>query len=48
VLCARIIIEWEYMLYPYKTFLTDGVSANDQINQMFEYDERYARDKFYR
>jgi len=48
VLCARIIIEWEYMLYPYKTFLTDGVSANDEINQLFEYDERYARDKFYR
>jgi len=48
VLCLRIILDWDYMLYPYKTFLTDGVSANDLINAEFEYDERYIRDKFYR
>lgn len=48
VLCARIILDWDYMLYPYKTFFTDGVSANDLINAEFEYDERYIRDKFYR
>lgn len=48
VLCMRIILDWDYMLYPYKTFLTDGVKANDLINQEFEYDERYIRDKFFR
>lgn len=48
VLCARIILDWDYMLYPYKTFFTDGVNANDLINAEFEYDERYIKDKFYR
>jgi len=48
VLCSRIIMDWDYMLYPYKTFLTDGVSSNDLINMEFEYDERYIKDKFYR
>ena len=48
VLFVRIVFEWGCMLTPYKTFFTDGVNANDEINQKYEYDERYARNKFYR
>lgn len=36
------------LLYPYKTFLTNGHRENDQIFEDYEYDFKYDRDKFYR
>lgn len=54
VLCLflnmRIFISWQhgYLLYPYKTFLTNGYRDEDKVNKKFEYDEQYAVNKFYR
>ncbi|WP_276816172.1 EpsG family protein [Segatella maculosa] len=36
------------LLYPYKTFLTNGHRENDQIFENYEYDFKYDKDKFYR
>lgn len=47
-LYIRILFGWGIMLSPYKTFLTSGVRSNDYIYYKYEYDTRYARDKFYR
>lgn len=44
----RIVTEWDFMLSPYKTFLTNGHSDNDKTFYKFEYDEKYDKDKFYR
>ena len=43
----RILYFWDIQLYPYKTFFTDGIRANDPIYEMYEYDENYKIDKFY-
>ena len=54
VLCLylnqRIFLAWQfdYMLYPYQTFLTNGVRSVDRVNARFEYDRQYANNKFYR
>ena len=48
VLFIRILIQWDYMLSPYKTFLTNGVRNYDPIYEKYEYDQNYAIDKFYR
>lgn len=49
-LYLRIFNAWQLglQLYPYKTFLTDGVRRGDPIHARFEYDEKYDEDKFYR
>lgn len=48
ILFARIVLQWGFMLSPYKTFFTNGVRSYDPIYELYEYDENYAIDKFYR
>lgn len=48
LLYFRILTAWNSSLYPYKTFLTDGVRQNDPIHDQYEYDAHYDLDKFYR
>ncbi len=48
LLFSRIVYYWGIMLYPYKTFFTNGVRNADPIYELYEYDENYAIDKFYR
>ena len=48
LLFNRIVMSWGILLSPYKTFLTDGLRENDPMPRKFEYDEKYAKDKFYR
>ena len=47
-LFLRIVNQWGMMLYPYKTFFTDGFRKGDEIEAKYEYDHNYDRDKFYR
>lgn len=44
----RIVTGWGIQLSPYKTFLTDGFRKGDLIEEKYEYDHGYDRDKFYR
>lgn len=44
----RILTSWGMMLYPYKTFLTNGFRKGDDIEARYEYDHNYDRDKMYR
>ena len=48
MLYMRIVLTWNIMLYPYKTFFTPGVREGDYIEQNYEYDHSYDEDKFYR
>lgn len=48
LLFLRILTSWGVLLYPYKTFLTNGHRENDYIFNKYEYDDGYDRDKFYR
>lgn len=50
LLYLRIYSGWQVglMLYPYKTFLTNGYREGDPVHARFEYDDYYDRDKFYR
>ena len=47
LLYIRIVFAWGDLLSPYKTFLTNGVRSNDRIWEKYEYDQNYAKDKFY-
>jgi len=47
-LFLRIVNQWGIMLYPYKTFFTNGFRKGDEIEAKYEYDHNYDRDKFYR
>lgn len=48
-LFLRITIAWMPLNVPYKTFLTNGQPAGDgSTYSLYEYDEGYQRDKFYR
>lgn len=49
-LYVRVYNAWQvYMnLYPYKTFLTDGHRKGDPVWDLYEYDEDYDDNKFYR
>ena len=47
LLYVRIVLSWGDLLSPYKTFLTDGVKPHDRTWEKFEYDQNYAKDKFY-
>lgn len=44
----RVLTSWGMMLYPYKTFLTNGFRKGDDIEARYEYDHNYDRDKMYR
>ena len=48
VLFLRILISWGVLLYPYKTFFTNGHRENDYIFERYEYDYNYDKDKFYK
>ncbi|MBB1539275.1 MAG: EpsG family protein [Prevotella sp.] len=48
ILFIRIVFQWSFMLSPYKTFFTNGVRDYDPVYELYEYDENYAIDKFYR
>lgn len=48
VLYLRIVFGWGVLLNPYKSFLTNGHRDSDPIYFLFEYDNRYDTDKFYR
>lgn len=47
VLFYRILSAWGVLLSPYKTFLTPGIRHGDFIEEKYEYDHAYDRDKFY-
>lgn len=47
VLFLRLTIQWNNLIIPYKTFLTQGHTA-DKIYQKYEYDQKYEENKFYR
>lgn len=44
----RIVFAWGVLLYPYKTFFTNGYRIGDYIHANYEYDVQYDKDKFYR
>ena len=55
VLClalyVRIFNAWQtanMSLYPYKTFLSNGVREGDSMWEHYEYDNQYDVDKLYR
>ena len=48
ILFMRILILWNIQLSPYKSFFTDGHREGDIIFQVYEYDRKYDRDKFYK
>lgn len=48
LLFNRILTLWGIMLYPYKTFFTNGFRKDDPVEIQYEYDHNYDRDKFYR
>ncbi len=50
VLYVRLYSSWNSykMLYPYKTFLTNGYRVDDPIRDSYEYDHNYDYNKFYR
>lgn len=47
-LFVRILLQWGAMIYPYKTFLTNGFRPEDKIYVVYEYDHRYDEDKLYK
>lgn len=48
ILFMRILLQWNMLIYPYKTFLTNGHRDGDRTYEANEYDTRYDNDKFYR
>jgi len=48
LLYLRILMAWGILLYPYKTFFTDGHRIGDPIYEHYEYDYKYDADKFYK
>lgn len=48
VLYIRILMIWGVLLYPYKSFFTNGIRKGDSIEMKYEYDHDYDYDKFYR
>ena len=47
-LFLRIMNQWGMLLYPYKTFFTNGFRKGDEVEAQYEYDHNYDRNKFYR
>ncbi|MGM9813181.1 MAG: EpsG family protein [Muribaculaceae bacterium] len=48
LLYVRILFAWGVLLYPYKTFFSDGHRDGDFIYELYEYDNRYDDDKLYK
>ncbi len=48
LLYLRILIAWGAQIAPYKSFFTNGHRQEDRIYLMYEYDQRYDQDKFYK
>lgn len=48
LLYLRILFAWGGLISPYKTFFTDGHRQDDRIHRIYEYDQRYDQDKFYK
>lgn len=48
VLFLRILTLWGGLLSPYKSFFTNGYRDDDRIHRIYEYDDRYDVDKFYK
>ena len=52
VLYLRILTSWGnngyLILYPYKSFFTNGVREGDRCHDVYEYDFYYDQDKFYK
>ena len=48
LLFYRVLIAWGTLVYPYKSFLTNGFREGDFIHEHYEYDPSYDVDKFYR
>ncbi len=46
----RVYSSWQVygILYPYKTFFTPGHQTKQEYYEIFEYDTRYDKNKFYR
>ena len=47
-LFMRIVLGWGMLVWPYKSFFTNGHREGDFIYEQFEYDGRYDSDKFYK
>lgn len=47
-LFLRILTQWSFSLYPYKTFFTNGHRKYDPVYEKYEYDYNYDDDKFYK
>ena len=47
VLFCRILLSWGVLLSPYKTFLTPGIREGDFIEDIYEYDHAYDKNKLY-
>jgi hypothetical protein len=48
LLYLRILFSWGVLLYPYKTFFTNGTRPGDFIYDKYEYDTNYATKKLYK
>ncbi len=48
LLYLRILTSWGAQIAPYKSFFTDGHRQDDRIHRIYEYDQRYDQDKFYK
>lgn len=48
LLYLRILIVWGAQIAPYKSFFTNGHRQEDRIYRIYEYDQRYDQDKFYK
>lgn len=48
LLFLRITYSWSTLLYPYKTFLTNGIPSGESIYESYEYNSNYTNDKFCR
>lgn len=48
ILYLRFVFNWGILISPYKTFLTNGHRQGDIVYEVFEYDDHYDADKFYR
>lgn len=48
LLYLRILTSWGTQIAPYKSFFTDGHRQDDRIHRIYEYDQQYDQDKFYK
>ena len=48
ILFLRIVLAWDVLISPYKSFFTNGHREGDYIYEIYEYDLEYDSDKFYK